>query len=312
VVENTERENAEQDKKGLIFNTQSYSIHDGPGIRTTIFLKGCPLRCHWCSNPESQSPQSEIMLFDRKCIKCGKCIETCPKKAITVVNDTRTVNWAICNQCLQCAEVCPAEAIERVGNYMSQEELVAQIEKDRPYFENSGGGVTFSGGEPLMQWEFLLGVLKKCKEKNIHTALETCGHVAGDIFQEVLRYVDLVLYDLKHLDPVRHKEGTGVTNRLILENLEKISQGNIRFWLRVPLIPGFNDSPEYIKTLGEFASETRAEKISLMPFHCWGEGKYERLGKIYRYKGVPDGTVEEAEKLKKILEGFGVTVSIGR
>ena len=192
---------------GLVFNIQRFSLHDGPGIRTTVFLKGCPLRCKWCSNPESMNSYVEIMTQDIKCIKCNRCVEVCPQRAISIVHGQKKIDWEKGNLCLECAKVCSSGAIELVGKLMSVDEVVAEIERDRLFYLNSGGGVTFSGGEPLNQWEF---VLKACKDKGINTALDTTENDPWDIFKKVLDYCDLVLYDLKHPDSIKHKEGTGV------------------------------------------------------------------------------------------------------
>jgi len=304
-------ENQEKIDKGLIFNIQGCSLHDGPGIRTTVFMKGCSLRCEWCSNPESINPYPEIMLFDMRCIKCGKCVAACPRGAITIVDGDRIINWERCDQCLKCAEVCPTQAIERVGRYISQEELLKEIEKDKLFYKHSGGGVTFSGGEPLVQWEFLLGVLKKCKERGIHTALDTTLNIHWNILEKVLPYVDLVLCDVKHLNSEQHKNKTGVSNRLILENVRKMNP-KYRCWLRVPIIPGYNDSNEYMKKLGEFAATLRVEKITLFPFHGLGEKKYESLGKVYSFRGVSAPKKEKMKEYQKTLQASGVEVTIGR
>jgi pyruvate formate lyase activating enzyme len=186
-----------------------------------------------------------------------------------------------------------------------------EIEKDQPFYDNSGGGVTFSGGEPLVQWEFVLAMLKRCKERNLHTALDTTGNISWDILKSVLDYVDLVLYDLKHLDPEVHKEKTGIDNRLSLENMERLNR-KARYWIRIPVIPGFNDSNEHKDKLGEFAAHLEAEKISLLPYHKWGEQKYERMGRAYSFKGVSALQDEEVEKFKQRLEAYGLEVLIGR
>jgi pyruvate formate lyase activating enzyme len=229
------------DKKGLIFNIQRYAIHDGPGIRTTVFLKGCPLRCQWCSNPESINPYPEIMVRDLSCIKCWRCVESCPVGAITKRNDTREIDRDKCNLCGECAEVCTAGGIELVGKYMSVEEVLREIEKDRLFYVNSGGGVTFSGGEPLHQAEFVGEVSQLCRQRGIHTALDTTGYSPWPALREVLKNTDLVLYDIKHLDPVKHKEGSGVSNELVLNNLQRTAE-MVTTWLRIPIIPNFNDS----------------------------------------------------------------------
>jgi len=198
--------------KGLIFNIQRFSIHDGPGIRTTVFLKGCPLTCKWCSNPESQKSYPEILTVDRKCIRCGRCAESCSQEAITLDESGRRLDWQKCNLCMECAANCPSGAIEAVGRYLTVDEVVAEVEKDRLFYQNSGGGVTVSGGEPLLQWEFALNLLKECKVRNLHTALDTSGCAPWDVMERVIEHVDLVLYDIKDMHSAKHKAITGVAN----------------------------------------------------------------------------------------------------
>jgi pyruvate formate lyase activating enzyme len=299
------------DRQGLIFNIQRFSLHDGPGIRTTLFLKGCPLSCKWCSNPESQLGCPEVMTFDTKCIKCNKCVEICPVGAIEFVDNLRSVDREKCNLCMECARVCPSGAVEQVGRYMTVDEVTGEIEKDKVFYGNSNGGVSFSGGEPLAQWEFVSQVLKKCKQKGIHTVLDTAGYAQWDMLEEILEYTDLVLYDIKHMDPKEHEEGTGVSNELILSNVRKVTS-KVRTWLRVPVVPQYNDSESNVKKLAEFSTQLRVEKISLLPYHAWGEQKYQRLGKDYFCRGIPVPANEHLQNLRRIIESYGLQVTIGR
>lgn len=301
---------AERNNNGLIFNIQRFSLHDGPGIRTTVFLKGCPLSCRWCANPESINPDPEIMTYDMKCIKCRGCVEACPSGAITVDGNIRRIDRSKCNLCLKCTSVCPTGAIEKTGKYVSPEEALKEIEKDKPFYQNSGGGVTFSGGEPLAQWQFLLEVCKQCKERNISTILDTTGCASWEVMERILEYTDLVLYDIKHLDPLKHIEGTGVDNELILNNFKKTAC-KVRTWLRVPVIPNYNDSATYMSKLGEFCAGVGIEKISLLPYHTWGEHKYERLGKVYALRGIESLLPESLEGLKEVIESYGLTATVG-
>lgn len=296
--------------RGIIFNIQRFSLHDGPGIRTTVFMKGCPLRCQWCSNPESMNLYPELMTNDVKCIKCGTCIEACPRKAITLVENIRTIDRSKCDLCMVCTTACPSGAIESVGKYMSVEEVVKEIEKDRLFYQNSGGGVTFSGGEPLVQWQFLREICKQCKQKDVSIALDTTGYAPWNIMEKVLEYVDLVLYDIKHLEPHMHIEGTGVSNELILENVRKTAR-KVRTWLRIPVIPDFNDSMNHISRLAEFSVGLGVEKVSLLPYHMWGVHKYERLGRVYPLKGVQPLPPELLEAFKKIFESNGLITTVG-
>ena len=274
-------------------------------------MKGCPLNCKWCSNPESVHPYPEIMTYDEKCIGCQRCVEICPLGAISFGDKGREIDRARCNLCLKCAEVCPSGAIQRVGNYMTVDEALAQVQSDLLFYQNSGGGVTISGGEPLLQWEFVTKVLQRCKDNGIHTALDTTGHVPWQRMEKVLEYVDLVLYDVKHMDTVKHKEGTGVGNELILENAGKTA-AKARTWLRVPLIPGYNDSDWNIVKLAEFALSINAEKVSILPYHEWGASKYSRLGRTYQMEGTPTPNEDCVQKVKNILESSRLPVGVGR
>jgi pyruvate formate lyase activating enzyme len=198
--------------KALVFNIQRFSLHDGPGIRTTVFLKGCPLNCKWCSNPESITSTPEIISYPIKCVGCGKCEEVCPQQAIVIKDGKSVIAWEKCDKCLKCAGVCLNGGISLVGKEMSVEEVISEVERDAPFYTNSGGGVTFSGGEPLRQWRFVTEACKKCKERGIHTALDTTGYADWEKMEEVLQYVDLLLYDIKHLDPESHKGGQPCQN----------------------------------------------------------------------------------------------------
>ena len=298
-------------KRGLLFNIQRFSIHDGPGIRTTVFMKGCPLVCAWCSNPESQRGQPEIMTVDRKCIGCGKCVEICPQEAIELDESGRKIDREKCNLCMECATACPSGAIEAVGRYMTVGDVVAEAERDRPFYRNSGGGVTISGGEPFLQWEFTREVLKECKKRDLATALDTSGYAPWDVVEQVLEYVDLALYDLKYIDSSRHKEDTGVANKLILQNAEKVS-GAVRTWIRFPVIPGHNDSDLEVEMIAEFSSRLPIEKVSVLPYHGMGAQKYERLGRVYPLEGVTPPSQEHLEDICKVFDSFGLEATVGR
>jgi len=298
--------------KGLVFNIQRFSIQDGPGIRTTVFMKGCPLTCPWCSNPEGISSVPEIMTSDRKCIGCKKCVEVCPLNAISCVDGVRQIDWNLCTNCLECAKICPSHSIGVIGEYMTVDEAFKVASRDAPFYRNTGGGVTVSGGEPLLQWQFVLELLKRCKEAGFHTALDTSGYCKWEIMQKVLEYVDLILFDVKHMDSESLKETCGVSNQLILDNLKKASRLS-KIWLRVPLIPNFNDSESNIRAVAELAIGIKAEKVSLLPYHEYGKHKYQRLGKRYRFNGTgilkPDHQIVVTSQ--QILESYGLEVSIG-
>jgi pyruvate formate lyase activating enzyme len=301
--------------RGVVFNIQRFSIHDGPGIRTTVFLKGCPLRCGWCSNPESMSPSPEIITRDAKCIRCGRCAEACPEQAIAIAEDVRVIRWEECSYCLECAEACPSGAIEAAGSTMTVAEVLDTVERDAGFYRRSGGGMTVSGGEPLVQWRFTLKLLQEAKRRGLHTALDTTGHADWEILDEVLDFTDLVLYDVKHAKTARHREATGVSNERILDNLRKtVAKRETRVWVRHPVIPRFSDSEEELEELCRLVLtlEPPVEKISLLPWHKFGEPKYAATGRVYPWKGIPAIGDERIEELKQLVASHGIEVDVGR
>jgi len=297
--------------KGLVFNIQRFSVHDGPGIRTTVFMKGCPLSCHWCSNPESQDFGPQLMTRDIKCTGCGACAALCSRGAISRnATGVREIDWDQCDQCLQCVDACIFGALHRCGEEMTVQTVLDEVLSDRLFYKNSGGGVTVSGGEPLLQSEFVAELLRSCKQEGLHTAIDTTGYVAWQNIQAVLSSVDLFLWDIKHLDPMEHKRTTGVGNRLILENLRRASEF-ARIWLRVPLIDGFNDSEDHIKQVIDLAMETGAEKISLLPYHEGGRSKNEQIGRSYPFFGAQAPTDGNVARLRELITRNGIEVGIG-
>jgi pyruvate formate lyase activating enzyme len=297
--------------KGLIFDIKRYAIHDGPGIRTTVFLKGCPLKCLWCDNPESQASCREFVFWPERCLHCNACIDVCEKEAI-VVNDNQTmIDEGQCDFCGTCVGACYPEALQIVGREMSVEALLEEIEKDTDFYRESGGGVTFSGGEPFSQPEFLFDMVVASKGRNLHTTIDTCGLVSWDILRGVNPFVDLFLYDIKLMDEERHREYTGVSNRLILSNLQKLAE-TCPVIVRVPLIPNINDDEENIRNMGEFLLNLKAlEAIDLLPYHKLGVSKYKRLNKPYAIKDVTPPTPERIRTVQKALEEFGFRVTVG-
>jgi len=275
--------------KGVVFDIQRYSIHDGPGIRTSVFLKGCPLRCFWCQNPESQMMVPQVLFYKDKCTNCGRCVEVCPTGASGLSDMSSEVDRDKCIGCGKCVEVCPNEARRITGRYMTTDEVVSEVMKDVKFYRKSGGGVTLSGGEPLFQPEFALEILQKCKSMGLHTVLETCGLAPWSTMEKLLAYVDYVLYDIKHLDTRKHRKGTKRSNELILENAKMVSVCK-PMKVRIPLIPAFNDSPDDIRAIARFVkSELDSAEMELLAYNKMGESKYERLGR----KPVPLGLQDE-------------------
>ncbi len=298
-------------KKGIVFNIQKYSLHDGPGIRTTIFLKGCPLKCLWCHNPESIRVDREISYSKNLCISCGECMKACPVDAVKLHREESILDREVCIKAGECAEVCPTNALEIVGKEMTVDEVVKEIEKDKVFYQESGGGVTFSGGEPLMQWEFVYEIAKVCKEQGIHTAIDTSGHVKWEAIDQVRKVIDLFLYDVKHLDTDRHMEMTGVSNLRILENLERLAYLKEKVYVRIPIIPGMNDEEDHLRALGKWIASMGLKEVMLLPYHKTGMDKYERIGWKYQIPDVPEPRDEEMQRMKKKFQEEGITVKIG-
>ena len=302
--------NRRKEDEGLIFSIQRYSIHDGPGIRTTVFFKGCPLRCRWCSNPESINTYPELIFRSSRCDGCGRCISVCLPSAISMGQGCIQLDRQKCNLCLKCLDVCYTEALEVTGRYYGLGEMFDECLKDEPFYHNSDGGVTLSGGEPLHQPSFAINLLKTCKEHGLHTTLDTSGYIKWDVLEQALSYTDLVLYDIKHMDPEAHRAGVGVPNELILDNLQRLSsRGKNRIWIRVPVVPGFNDSPENIEKTARMASGLSVEKVSLLTYHEWGKPKYEAIGREYTLTAIAPSK-GKMEELAEIVAKTGIEATI--
>lgn len=263
---------------GFIFNIQKFCVNDGPGIRTTVFLKGCPLHCRWCHNPESQSSAPEILFYADKCRLCGKCAAVCPNHCHAFDGGVHTFDRTHCSGCFACAAI-GCGALEQAGKEMTADEVMEEVLKDRIFYENSGGGVTLSGGEPLYQFAFSLELLKAAKEAGLHTAMETCGFTSSRNIRTIAGYTDLFLFDCKETDPDLHRRFTGVDNRLIMENMALLDMLKKEIILRCPIIPGSNDREGHLKGIAAVANRFDSiSRIELEPYHAMGEGKYRSLG----------------------------------
>ena len=292
---------------GLVFNIQKYSVQDGPGIRTTVFLKGCPLCCAWCHNPESISPRRELIVVESRCAGCGECRLACPFADQIGGEGLWPARQADCVQCAACVEACPTGARQMVGRAMTVAEVMAEILKDRIFYEESSGGVTFSGGEPLMQPKFLRSLLESCREHGIHTAVDTCGFGSTDHLLEIAPLTGLFLFDLKFMDETKHKEYCGVSNQPILENLRALSCLHQNIWIRVPVIPGVNDSESNLHDMARFVSTLAGvRQVNLLPYHKTGILKHERVGRDFQLKEVPSPTASQMEDAQRHFQALGL------
>lgn len=294
---------------GLVFDIKRYAIHDGPGIRTTVFLKGCPLDCPWCHNPESKKHEKEFMWTKDNCIRCMYCIKNCPEHAITL-NESLEIDQSLCQMCGKCVEECYAEALSYVGEELTIAETMKEIIKDKAFYAQSNGGVTFSGGEPLSQPRFLKALLNECKKHGIHTAVDTSGYAEKSVIEDLKPLVDLWLYDLKHMNPVKHEKMFGVSNQQVLDNLESLRGENV--WIRVPLISSFNSDEQNIHEIGKFMMKNSFKHIFLLPHHKAGVEKAEKLvGAIVKPNSFQAPGEEKLQDLKEILTFYGLEVKIG-
>ena len=301
-------------ERGLVFNIQKFSVHDGPGIRTTVFVKGCPLACKWCSNPESQSRRIQILWDEKKCLHCRTCVMTCPEYAVThldlpgadagsgqiLIADTK------CSGCGICVRGCPGRALSAEGEYMSAGAVLEKCLQDVPFYEESGGGVTLTGGEILSSPRFALALISLLHENGIHVALETTGFAPPEVFARVAAKADLLLFDMKHWNEKRHIEGTGVSNLPILANMKKGVEMGLEILPRIPVIPGFNDSFEDARGLSARIHEVGLSRAQLLPFHQFGESKYHLLQKEYAYEDVPSLHREDLEDYRRVFVECGV------
>ncbi|HHX74752.1 MAG TPA: glycyl-radical enzyme activating protein [Firmicutes bacterium] len=311
---------------GRVYDIQRFSVHDGPGIRTEVFLSGCPLSCLWCHSPESQYYEPKVAWFATRCIGtevCGQCITACPQQAIALGERVTSpaekkeiqliqIDRTLCDDCGLCVAACPARALCLTTTEMTLDEVMAAIEKDRAYYEKSGGGVTISGGEPMVQHEFTLALLTACKEAALHTCLDTTGFAKFELYEKVLPFVDLFLYDLKHMDTKRSQRLTGVPNELILANARKLAAAGARLQIRMPIIPRLNDTEENLQATATFCRELgqAVHLVQILPYHRLGAVKYDRIGRKYKLVNVKAPPDERMEEIKDLLVSYGLKVKI--
>jgi pyruvate formate lyase activating enzyme len=295
---------------GIIFNIQRFSIQDGPGIRTTVFLKGCPLRCVWCSNPESQNSFFEIAHRDTVCRRCGRCIDVCEVGAISITNQGTKINRKICTNCGKCIEACIFGARRFYGEKKTIAEVYREVVRDKPFYQNSGGGVTASGGEPLLQADFVAELFKLCQENGIHTCLDTCGYADTDAWKKVLPYTNLVLYDIKLMDPRAHRKWTGKTNEKILRGINLVAVSKVPVIVRIPVIPGANDSEENMQAIARLCRDLGINEVNLLPYHRFGESKYVMLDRRYHLGGLIRPDYQELDRLAGIFISAGLSCKI--
>jgi pyruvate formate lyase activating enzyme len=297
---------------GEIFDIKKYAIHDGPGIRTTVFFKGCPLSCWWCHNPESVSKTTDRLYRQERCIGCKDCLTACSNGAIAELKNTLQWIAANCVYCKSCEQVCPAEAVEFIGKTMSVEAVVSEITKDIVFYDESHGGVTISGGEPLLQPSFLLALLGACGDLDLHRTVDTSGYADTQTLLKVAACTELFLYDLKHMDPEKHYRYTGVSNEIILNNLKRLSQNGARIIIRLPLIPGINSDDENIDRTGSFASSLSGVcQVNILPYHSSAKAKYRNFGVKNNVADIRRPSEDYLESIARRLENFDLLVNIG-
>jgi pyruvate formate lyase activating enzyme len=297
---------------GVVFEIERYALKDGPGIRSVVFLKGCSLHCLWCSNPESQNPAAQLVYWREKCLVCGTCVDACPRRALRLGPDGISIDHGLCDTCGVCEQVCNSEALVVMGREMAPQRILAEVLRDAPFYRTSGGGVTFSGGEPFEQQELLRETARLCRQNRIHVAVETSGMVDWQTMAECLPVIDLVLFDLKEMDSEHHKAYTGVDNQRVLENFTRLMGSGKAVIVRVPVIPQHNDRDDNFRRMIEFLGETApGVRVDLLPYHRLGRGKYARLGVPYRLDGLEPPSRERIAHIQRLFDAAGFPTSVG-
>jgi pyruvate formate lyase activating enzyme len=298
-------------KKAMIFNIQRFSIQDGPGIRSTVFFKGCPLSCDWCSNPESQNETAEITHRSALCNACGKCLTVCQYSALSLNSTKITINRETCTNCGNCVETCVYGALNIMGKLMTLEDVLNEITRDIDFYKQSDGGITASGGEPLMQGEFVAELFQICQEKGLHTTLDTCGYADSRILRKVLTYTNLVLYDIKLMDPLVHERFTNTSNQKILRNAQEVDRSGVQKIIRIPLIPSANCYDDNIHKIAKFVKEFKHRTpVELLPYHRMGLSKYQSLDRLYKLNHEEPPTEDFLQRTKRIFETYDIECRI--
>jgi pyruvate formate lyase activating enzyme len=302
---------AAQDE-AVIFDIQRFSVHDGPGIRSLVFFKGCALHCAWCSNPESQSTKPELAFFSNRCVGCRNCLSVCGHGACRSNNDGGLrFDRRLCADCGDCTEACYADARVMIGRRMSVDDVLCEVRKDAVFYRHSGGGVTLGGGEPAIWPRFAARLLRALKADGMHTAIETCGQVEYGEFERLVPHLDLVMYDVKHMDSVQHERYTGATNEKVLANLDRLAAEEVEIVVRIPVIPGVNDDTENIGRTADFAAIRGIARVDLLPYHRYAQDKYARLVREYGLAGLQPPTDEHMAELAAVVRSRGLTCQVG-